>query len=126
MKNDIITEIEKVSKLAKINRELLNTLIIALNEVIQYAKVYNIPLPPNIIEILDKVENMLTEINYKIITSVLCPICGKLNPENAKYCAYCGSSLIITRIRHLDDNTRKGDRTKFIIAIFLKIIMELT
>ncbi|MCD6573074.1 MAG: zinc ribbon domain-containing protein [Thermoplasmata archaeon] len=41
-----------------------------------------------------------------------CSVCGKLNPEDAKFCAYCGTTLdIISRFRQSDNNTRNNDRT---------------
>ncbi len=40
----------------------------------------------------------------------ICAVCGSIVPKG-NYCDKCGSSLIITRFRQEDDNTRKGDRT---------------
>ena len=38
-----------------------------------------------------------------------CAVCGKYNPPSAKYCGYCGSSYVITRMR--PDDKSPGDAT---------------
>lgn len=52
-----------------------------------------------------------------------CAVCGGVNPPCAKYCGDCGSSMVITRIRHSDkspDNATEptsGDAAKISTSI---------
>lgn len=105
--------LNKLKKKIEINDELLKVLIHSLREIIDFANYHNIPLYElhSIAKNLDKIQMLLREEETMARESMdftkQCPICGKLNPEDAKYCAYCGTTLgVITRIRH-DDKSPK-------------------
>jgi len=51
---------------------------------------------------LNEAKKLIYELNHPTSINRICSICEKLNLENADYCCYCGSSLIITRIRQQD------------------------
>jgi len=71
-------------------------------DLLHFADEYNYPIPPNLRNYFDEAEKLIFELNHPTSIDKRCSICGKLNPENADYCCYCGSSLIITRMRQQD------------------------
>lgn len=107
----------KIVELVKLNDLLLRTTLEILAEIISTCRKLNISLPKydELSYLLERLKNIVNQINAeRIITfTKQCSICGKLNPEDAKYCAYCGTTLgVITRIRH-DDKSPKDTTEPF-------------
>jgi len=104
-------KIENFNRMYEINKQLLEILENLGFNIVNFSKKYNYPLPSNFSFLVGKAKNLIHELNHPTNINKGCSVCNKLNPENAEYCCYCGSSLVITRMRQDDDNTRKGDRT---------------
>ena len=86
----------------EINKQLLNVLHRIGFKLVNFADKYNYPIPSDIPNLLDESQSLIHELNHPSLLSKKCSVCGKLNIENADFCCYCGSSLIITRIRQQD------------------------
>lgn len=86
---------------------------------IKYGKKNDIELPYEIKPLLGQAYRYMHELKNPTNLNNECSICKKLNPENADYCCYCGSSLNITKIspdllqsKNNDSNHPKSDRTE--------------
>ena len=108
----------EIIKIQELNEKLLEMLTKTTIELINYANKHNFELPHNIHYLLKKSRQFLDELNHPTLTNKICSICEKLNPENAEYCCYCGSSLNITQIspdllqsKNNDSSHPKSDRT---------------
>ena len=84
------------------NIKLSNILIEITSKLIKYSKKYEFELPYDIKPLLEQAYRYMHELKHPTVLNKYCSICNKLNPENADYCCYCGSSLVITRIRQSD------------------------
>lgn len=104
-------EIKEIKRMHSLNKQLLEVLHNIGFDLLHFADEYNYPIPPNLRNYFDEAEKLIFELNHPTSLNKKCSLCNKLNPENAEYCAYCGSSLVITRMRQSDDSTRKSDRT---------------
>lgn len=93
----------------KLNIELSRLLTQILTE-IEY--IIDDKRADRLVPLLKQAKKLVHEINYPTSMTRYCSICDRLNPDDANVCAYCGTSLIITRVRQQDDNTRKSDRTE--------------
>lgn len=108
------THIDRIMQIQQLNIKLSNVLIEITSKLIRYSKTHEIELPYEIKPLLEQAHNYMYELKYPIAISKECSICKNLNPENADYCCYCGSSLVITRVRQKDDVTRNSDRTMIV------------
>ena len=114
-------DINLVIRTSKLNRKLLRALTETAHELIIYAKENNLELPYEIEPILEKAQQYINELKQPKANTKNCSICGELNPEDATYCAYCGTTIgIISRMRHHSDNTHKGDTTACRHGTFFK------
>ena len=114
-------EIFEIHQMHILNKRLLSTLYKIGFDLAHFAEKYGYQLPSDFPVLLEETENLIHALNHHENINKSCSICGKLNLENAEFCCYCGSSLIITRVRQLDDTTRKRDRTpnsNFYIEVF--------
>jgi len=102
---------KEINRMYEINKQLLEVLHKIGFDLVDFAKKYNYSIPSNIPELLDKSQNLINELNHPTSIDKYCSICDKYNPSNADFCCYCGSSLVITRVRQKDGVTRNGDRT---------------
>ena len=97
----------------ELNEELLEILADFASKLIDYAQANNLSIPDDIQPLIKKAKSIVNKqdnINNKVKH---CHICSELNAPDAIYCAYCGTTLdVITRVRQVDSNTRKGDRTE--------------
>lgn len=85
--------IDKVIRLTKLNQRLLNTLTKILKEIIIYVRENNISIPYNLQPLLEETQELINEIKHKTVIEKPCSMCGKLNPEDATFCAYCGTTI---------------------------------
>ncbi len=104
-------DIEELYRIGKINLELLKTLEELMFEILKFAKENHIELPKKLSSLVKKTNDILYKLDDKKYIGKLCSICGKLNPEDAKFCAYCGTTLgIITRFRHNDKSPENATK----------------
>lgn len=103
MHDDAVKDIERIYLL---NRKLLKVIGKIGIDIVNFSKEYNYPLPVNLKDSLDEADKLIIELNHPTVIDKRCSICRKLNQEDAEFCCYCGSSLIITRVR-------QGDKSPF-------------
>jgi len=105
--------IERIERLQRLNQKLVDVLSLTAYELIQYANKHNIEIPYKIAPLLEQALVYIDELKNPKKISQPCPICNKLNPENADFCCYCGSSLNITQISpdllHENKNSKSPD-----------------
>jgi len=111
-------EVIDIHRIYNLNKKLLEVLHEIGFDLLHFANKYNYPIPSNLKNYLDETEKLITELNHPTSIDNKCSVCGKLNLENAEYCCYCGSSMIITQIspdvlqpKNKDSNHPKSDRT---------------
>ena len=119
--NDI-SYIERIQRLQRLNQELVDVLSQTVYELMQYARKHNLELPYKIKPLLEQSLVYIDELKSPKIINKSCSVCNKLNPSNADFCCYCGSSLCITRLRYKDGVTRKGDRTNIRVLVYLSVV----
>lgn len=90
--------IQKLERLLTLNSMLLEKLQKITLEIVKYAEEHHIDFPHDIHAIWKDVDSITKQIKSPTKIDKFCPICHKLNQENAEYCCYCGSSLIISQI----------------------------
>lgn len=94
--------LERIERLQTLNQKLVDVLSQTGYELIQYARKHDIELPYKIVPLLEQAKKYIKDLKSPTSINKKCYACGKLNIENADFCCYCGSSLIITRIRQQD------------------------
>ena len=92
--------VNEVIRTQLLNNQLLDVLLKTALEIIKYADKHNIEIPYHIYDLTKDAQQILNQIDTPVSINKKCSICDKLNLENAEYCCYCGSSMIITRMRH--------------------------
>lgn len=102
----------ELANILQLNEKLLETLAKTTLELIKYAKENNYELPYEVHFLLKDARKILNEIYNPTNVNKKCSICNKLNPENADYCCYCGSSLVITRMRQSDKSPENATAPK--------------
>ena len=108
---------KELNRMYIVNKELLEVLHKIGYNLIDFAKKNNYSIPTDILDLFNRAKNLINELNHPIILNKQCSVCNKLNPENAEFCCYCGSSLIITRMRQSDkspENATEGVIENFI------------
>ena len=95
---------KELNRMYEINKQLLDVLHKIGYGLVDFAKQYNYPIPSHIPKLLGKSQNLINELNNPTKIDKVCNVCNKLNPENAGFCCYCGSSLLITRMRQGNDS----------------------
>jgi len=105
-------------RIYNLNKKLLGVLHNIGFDLLNFADKYNYPIPSNLKNYLDETEKLMTELEYPTIINKKCFVCNKLNPDNADFCCYCGSSLIINQVspdllhpKNKDSNHPNSDRT---------------
>ena len=93
---------KELNRMYEINKQLLETLEDIGFKIVEFARKYNYPLPSDFSLLLGKSTSIIKELNHPTNISKSCSVCNRLNPENADYCCYCGSSLGITLMRQQD------------------------
>lgn len=110
---------DDVNRLMDLNLKLLATLKKISYKLIEFSDTYGYPLPNDLPNLLDDAYNIMDELCHPTIVIKPCSMCGKLNPEDATFCAYCGTTIdaIISTspMRHDDDKSPKSDGTHFIV-----------
>lgn len=101
-----------------LNNQLLDILLKTALEIIKYADKHNIEIPYHIYNLTKDAQDILNQIDNPVLINKKCYLCQKINPANADYCCYCGSSLNITKVspdllqsKDNDSNHPKSDRT---------------
>ena len=112
------SHIEKVERIQKLNQNLLDVLTKTARELILYANEHNMEHPYKIKPLLEQAQKYIHELKSPTKINKECSVCNKHNLENAEYCCYCGSSLVITHVspdmlhgKRGDSNHPKSDST---------------
>ena len=103
--------VKEFVRISEINNRLLDVLTEMAYKIIEYAEKHDLEIPYEMQPLIREARQLIHEQHHPKINNKSCSFCDKLNPEGAQFCAFCGTSLIITRVRQQDDNTRKSDRT---------------
>ena len=118
-KVEFMVEERNFNNIIQLNEKLLETLAKTTLELIKYSKENNYELPYEVHSLLKDARKILNEIDNPTIINKKCSVCSKLNPSNAEYCCFCGSSMIITHVspdvlhgKRGDSNHPKSDRTQ--------------
>jgi hypothetical protein len=127
MKMIDISYVEKVERIQKLNQCLFDVLTKTACELIQYAKENGIELPYKIHPLFEEINLIISELKRPSVINKSCSVCTKLNPENAEYCCYCGSSLIIARVspdllRPKNKDSKSPDKRQNLASGFCNII----
>ena len=93
-----------IDRIFNLNKKLLGVIRNIGFDLLHFADEYNYPIPPNLRNYFDEADKLITELNHPTSIDKRCSICEKLNPENADFCCYCGSSLGITRMRQNNES----------------------
>jgi len=112
--------IDKIKNIQDLNIKLSNVLIEITSKLIKYSKKTNIELPYEIQPLLQQAYRYMHELKHPTITNKSCSVCNNLNPENADFCCYCGTSLVITRIRQ--DNKSPANETEPFFWYCVKLV----
>ena len=103
-----------------------DVLIEITSNLIKYSKTHDMELPYEIRPLLEQAYKYMHELKYPTGVNNECSVCNKLNPDNADYCCYCGSSLIISHIspdllqpKNKDSNHPKSYRTKLAQHLYM-------
>lgn len=110
--NLVEEKIKDIKRMYNINKQLLETLGDIGFKIVEFARKYNYPLPSDFSLLLGKSTHLIKELNHPTSINKRCSVCNKLNPDNADYCCYCGSSVVITRIRQRDKSPENATEPK--------------
>lgn len=113
-----LSYIERVERLQRLNQNLVDVLSLTTYELIQYAKKHNIELPYKIESLLKQSLLYIDELKNPTNITERCTICNKLNPENAEFCAYCGTPFMdITRVRQRDKSPDDATEPELLVGL---------
>ncbi len=112
---------KEIDRIFILNKKLLGVIKNIGIDIVNFANEYNYSIPSNLRNYVDEAEKLMYELNHPTSISKKCSVCNKLNPENAEFCCYCGSSMVITRIRHSDKSPVNATEYKTVNFIYTYI-----